>query len=159
MRTANFVLASVAILLVSLHARAATDEQLGYDPAADPFTQLAHAKAQAAADHKLILLVAGGDWCSWCHYLDAFIRRNPDVEQALESTFVVVHVNYSEENKNEPFFATLPTAAGYPHFWVLSGSGELLKSQNTSPLENGNKGYEKARFVAFIDEWKAKLDR
>jgi hypothetical protein len=159
MRKGHFLAGAVAALaLLSLRAGAA-GAGLGYDPAADPFAQLAEAKAAASADHKLVLVVAGGDWCSWCHYLDGFFEKNADVEQALESTFVVVHVNYSDDNKNERFFGTLPKAVGYPHFWVLSADGAVLRSQNTAPLENGNKGYEKSRMLAFVAEWRAKLAR
>ncbi len=159
MRTTHFLIGGLAAAAVTWGIRSHATENLGYDPAANPFMQLDAAKAVAAADHKLILVVAGGDWCVWCHYLDAFIERNPDVKHALEGTFTVVHVNYSPENKNDEFFATLPKAAGYPHFWILSSDGSVLRSQNTAPLENGAKGYEKSRFVEFIDEWQAKLDR
>jgi Thioredoxin-like len=157
MRASHFLLSVAAALALS--PCAAADAGLGYDPAADPFAQIADAKTAATADHKLILVVAGGDWCSWCHYLDGFFKKNAELKQALESTFVVVHVNYSEDNKNENFFGTLPKAVGYPHFWVLSADGAVLRSQNTAPLENGKKGYEKSRVVAFIDEWHAKLGR
>ena len=159
MRVTHFFTGGLAALAVSMAAPARAAEELGYDPAADPFAQLEEAKTTAAAEHRLILVVAGGDWCVWCHYLNAFIDRNADVGHALEQTFTVVHVNFSPENKNEKFFATLPKAAGYPHFWVLSSDGTLLRSQNTAPLENGNKGYDKSRFVAFVDEWRATLGR
>jgi Thioredoxin-like len=154
MRTSRFLLSTAAVLALSLPAGAG--EGLGYDPAADPFAQLAEAKTMATADHKLVLVVAGGDWCIWCHYLDGFFKKNADLDQSLHDTFVVVHANYSPENLNEMFFATLPKAVGYPHFWVLSADGAVLRSQNTAPLENGAKGYEKARIGAFIDEWRTR---
>ena len=155
MRATHFLLGALAAVAVAA-TTAARAEELGYDPVADPFAQIIQAEAAAAKDHKLILVVAGGDWCVWCHYLNAFLQTNADVDRALEDTFVVVHVNFSPENKNERFFATLPEAVGYPHFWVLAADGTLLHSQNTAPLENGKKGYEKSRFVEFIGEWQAK---
>lgn len=60
-----------------------------------------------------------------------------------------------EDNKNEAFFATLPKAAGYPHFWILSGRGEVLRSQRTVVLADGRKSYDRAAFARFIDEWRA----
>ena len=57
---------------------------------------------------------------------------------------------------NKEFFARLPKAAGAPHFWVLSQKGELLASQGTLPLEDGAKSYDRAKFSAFIDEWRAR---
>jgi hypothetical protein len=57
---------------------------------------------------------------------------------------------------NTEFFAGLPKAAGAPHFWVLSRDGEVLASQDTLPLEDGAKSYDRAKFSAFIDEWRAR---
>jgi hypothetical protein len=154
MSTSRFFAGLVAALALSFTARPA--EPLGYDPAADPFAQLAAAKTAATAEHKLVLVVAGGDWCVWCHYLDGFFAKNTELDRALHDTFVVVHVNYSPENLNEKFFATLPKAVGYPHFWVLSADGAVLRSQNTAPLENGNKSYAPDRVAAFIDGWRTR---
>jgi thiol-disulfide isomerase/thioredoxin len=154
MRWPGPALASLMFLLAS---NAPAAEGLGYDPAADPFEQLGQASTQAVAENKLILVIAGGDWCIWCHYLQAYLDRNDDVARALDDTFVVVHVNYGSENRNEAFFATLPEAPGYPHFWVLARDGALLKSQGTAALEDGGESYDRARIVAFIDEWRATL--
>jgi hypothetical protein len=83
----------------------------------------------------------------------------PQVSDALHDTFVVVHVNFSEDNRNEEFFGTLPEADGYPHFWILDASGELLESQGTLALEDGDKSYDKRTFMTFVDRWRATLDR
>jgi hypothetical protein len=39
---------------------------------------------------------------------------------------------------NKEFFARLPRVPG-AHFWILSQKGELLVSQDTLPLEDGDK--------------------
>jgi hypothetical protein len=135
------------------------DEALGYDPAVDPFEQVRSAQVRAQASHKLVLVMAGGEWCIWCHYLHAFLERNADIGHALEGTFVVVKAYFGEKNENDAFFSTLPKAAGYPHFWVLSADGTLLESQNTLPLENGDKSYDRRNFMAFVDQWSARLAR
>ena len=144
-------LAAVLLLCASV-ARGAED--LGYDPRADPFEQLAAGAAQAKAEGKLVLLIAGGDWCIWCHYLDAFVKRNDDVAAALYETFVVVKAYRGDENENERFFAGLPEAAGYPHFWILSGDSHLLRSQGTLELEDGAKSYDETAFLAFVEHWR-----
>ena len=159
MSTRFGLVTAAALLAVASGFAARAAGELGYDPAADPFAQLESAKREATAASKHILIVAGGDWCSWCHYLQAFLDRNDEINRALEDTFVVVHVNYGTENKNEKFFGTLPEAPGYPHFWILGADGSLLRSQGTSPLEDGERSYDKPRFMAFIDEWAATLGR
>jgi len=125
-----------------------------YDPAADPFAQLQAARAAAAAENKRILVVAGGDWCIWCLYLHDFLASEPVIDKSLKDTFVVVKVYYGPDTDNGEFFATLPEAVGYPHFWVLDAEGAVLESQNTLPLEDGDKSYDVDTFTAFIDKWR-----
>jgi thioredoxin-related protein len=143
-----------AILALLLSGAAAHAEDIGYDPTADPFDALQSAESRAHAEDKLVLLVSGGDWCIWCHYLYAFLESNDDVDGVLHDVFVVAKVYVGDENRNEAFFAKLPKADGAPHFWVLSDRGEVLKSQPTVVLEDGKKSYDKHAFMAFIDEWR-----
>jgi thiol:disulfide interchange protein len=127
---------------------------IGYDPHANPFQQLDTAVAQAAAEDKLVLLISGGDWCIWCHYLAEFLERDDELDAALHDVFVVAKVYVGADNRNQEFFARLPEAAGAPHFWVLSPAGKLLESQQTVVLEDGNKSYDRAAFAAFIARWR-----
>jgi hypothetical protein len=150
-RLVTVAVAALASFVALSTARAA---DIGYDPQADALQQLDSAVAAAAADGKLVLLVSGGDWCVWCHYLAAFLEREHAIDGALHQVFVVAKVYVGDENPNREFFARLPEAAGAPHFWVLSGKGEVLASQNTLALEDGDKSYDRAAFTAFIDRWK-----
>lgn len=145
---AAFALCGMAVL-------AAESRDIGYDPQADAFAVLDAAVARAAAEQKLVLLVSGGDWCVWCHYLYAFLEREQALDAALHEVFVVAKVYVGPENKNAEFFARLPEAAGAPHFWVVSGTGQVLASENTLPLENGDKSYDPAKFRAFVDRWRS----
>src|SRR5262245_4415847 len=138
---------------VLLCAAAASAADIGYDAKADPFDQLAAAVKQAEAQHKLVLLVAGGDWCIWCHYLYDFLEANDDLDHALHDVFVVQKVYMGDDNHNEKFFAGLPKADGYPHFWIVSGKGQMLESQPTVVLEDGKKSYDKAKFATFVERW------
>jgi thiol:disulfide interchange protein len=139
--------------LLLLAAAQASAQTIGYDPAADPFEQLAAAEAEARAQDKPILVIAGGEWCIWCHYLDRFLHDEAELDAALHETFVVVKAYYGDETDNQAFFDTLPEAIGYPHFWILAADGSVLESQNTLPLEDGDKSYDPARFRAFIERW------
>jgi thioredoxin-related protein len=143
-----------AVLSLLLGAVTARAEGIGYDPTANPFDTLKAAEARADAEDKLVLLVSGGDWCIWCHYLYAFLESNDDLDRALHDVFVVAKVYVGEENLNEKFFTELPKADGAPHFWVLSQQGAVLSSQPTVVLEDGKKSYDKHAFMAFIDEWR-----
>ena len=130
------------------------NKDIGYDARANAAEQLDSAVALAATESKLVLLISGGDWCVWCHYLAAFLEREPALDAALHDVFVVQKVYVGSENMNKEFFAGLPKAPGAPHFWVVSASGEVLASQDTLPLEDGGKSYDPAKFSAFIERWR-----
>jgi thioredoxin-related protein len=152
MRMKTLAMAALAMaLLCSAPSRAAS--MLGYEPEADPFDQYHEAVARAQAENKLVLVIAGGDWCSWCHRLNKFMKANADVSKSMDATFVVVKVYVGEENLNEFFFSQLPEARGAPHFWVISPEKHVLSSQSTAKFEH-KKGYDKAEFLGFVDQWK-----
>jgi len=153
MRKAS-ILAAAALALCAAAAPAEPKKDIGYDPHANAFEQRDAAVAKADAEGKLLLLISGGDWCIWCHYLAAFLDRETALDADLHEVFVVQKVYVGGENMNKEFFATLPKAAGAPHFWVLSQTGELLVSQDTAPLEDGDKSYDRAKFAAFIERWR-----
>ena len=71
----------------------------------------------------------------------------------MQQNFLIVKVNYSQENENQAFLANYPKVPAYPHFFVLDSDGTLLHSQGTGELEEG-KGYNQQVFMAFLDRWK-----
>ncbi len=126
-----------------------------FNPAADPFTDLKATVTEAQKVNKRIILDVGGEWCIWCHRIDAFIEQNPEIKDYIEKHFIVLKINYSEENKNEKFLSQYPKIEGYPHFFVLSKKGKLLHSQNTGLLEK-EKSYDPEKFMKFLKKWAAK---
>jgi hypothetical protein len=148
-KTFATLLAAAALLLASA-SPAQVRGNNGYDPGADPFAALTRAEAQARDAGKLVIVEAGGAWCRWCWAIDSFMRANPDVQAEFDRKFVRVKVYFGDENDNHAFFATLPHAKGYPHFWVLRADGRLLESVDTGPLEDGKDSYDKDAFLKFI---------
>src|SRR5690554_5406779 len=88
-------------------ASASFAADLGYDPKADTFEQYHEAIAQAQEQNKLVLVIAGGDWCRWCHVLDRFVSDDPQVSERLRETFVVMKVYVGFDNYNDLFFSQL----------------------------------------------------
>jgi thioredoxin-related protein len=141
------------LMMVSMPPCMAAEPKLpGYDAKANPDVALSRALAEAKASKRKVLVVAGGEWCSWCHYLEAFLKKNPAIDGELHRAFVPVKVYFGEENKNATFFSRLPKANGYPHFWVIAADGKVLKSVNTATLEDGGKSYDKKQFLKFIQD-------
>jgi hypothetical protein len=94
----------------------------------------------------------GGQWCGWCHLMKKYFHDNPKVARSLERSYLIMHVNYSDENKNEPFLGKYPKISGYPHLFVLDTDGTLLHSQDTAKLEKG-KSYDECLMLAFLEKW------
>ena len=124
-----------------------------FDPTRNPFDDLKSAVEVAKESSKRIILDVGGEWCIWCHRIDAFIHNTDEIKSLLEENFIILKINYSKENKNEKFLSHYPQIAGYPHFFVLDEAGKLLHSQNTSELEK-DKDYDKDKFIDFLNKWK-----
>jgi thioredoxin-related protein len=154
-RTAILRASFVATLLLYASIGSFAAEKV-FDPNRDSAKDLAAAETQAAAQHKNILLDVGGNWCPWCILLDRTLHQDAQLTEALESNFVVVHVNWSEENQNQAFLSHYPPVDGYPFFFVLSPKGKLLRAQPTDPLEADHKidsGYNKQAILEFLTRW------
>jgi thiol:disulfide interchange protein len=123
-----------------------------YDPARNAEQDIRAAVVEAGRMGKRILVEVGGEWCIWCHIMDAYFEKNPELLAFREKHFIMVKVNFSEENKNEAVLSHYPTVNGYPHIFVLERDGKLLHSQDTGKLEEG-KSYNLAKFMDFLKEW------
>ncbi len=85
--------------------------------------------------------------------MDEFVHENEAVADLLREHFLIMKVNYSDENRNSEFLENYPNVPAYPHFFVLESDGTFLHSQGTAELEEG-KGYNEQIFVAFLNQWK-----
>ncbi len=128
------------------------EERIKFDPNKNPFDDLKITIIKAQETKKRILLDVGGEWCIWCHKLDAFFEANKDVTEFMNEHFVVLKINYSKENKNEKFLSQYPKIPGYPHLFVLDSDGKLLHSQDTGDLEKDG-GHDRDKVLAFLKEW------
>lgn len=126
-----------------------------FDPNRDPLMDLKNAQVEAKRANKRIILDVGGEWCIWCHRLDSFIESSEEIKNYLHKNFIVVKVNYSEENKNEKFLSRFSKIEGYPHLFVLTYKGKELHSQNTGLLEK-EKSYDADKIMKFLEKWSLK---
>lgn len=123
-----------------------------YSEQSDPFQDAAAAIRAATASNRNVLIEIGGNWCTWCKKIDAFLEQNTDVYQALHANFVLLKVNVSDVNKNTAFMKGLPPVLGYPHMYVSTAQGKVLLSKDTADfLRSGS--YSKEQWLSFIEEW------
>ena len=123
-----------------------------YDPKRDAAQDIREAAVEAKRTHRRVLVEVGGEWCSWCHHMDDFFAAHSDLTELRDKKFVMLKVNFSEENPNKELLSQYPAIAGYPHIFVLDSDGTLVHSQDTSALEEG-KSYNLERFTTFLAYW------
>jgi len=133
--------------------KAETKEKL-YHPEVDAMAEIEEAIITAKADGKHVILKIGGNWCGWCYRFHDFCEADEEITKIIEDNFVVVHVNYSKENKNEEVIKKyrFPNRFGFPVFVVLDSNGDYLHIQNSAYLESG-KGYDKTKVLSFFKGW------
>jgi thiol:disulfide interchange protein len=126
-----------------------------YDDQRDPFKDAAAALSLAKETNRQVLIEIGGNWCTWCHKMDAFLLKNPEVSQALHSQYVLLKINVSDSNENNDFMKSLPPVLGYPHMYVSTAQGKMILSKDTAELLNDN-NYSKAQWLSFLTKWSVK---
>ncbi len=141
----------IVALLCAVAPAAAQGLQSRFDPQRDAAADVAAAVARAVAEGRNVIVDVGGEWCAWCHVMDRFIAAHDGVRSLIEAEFVWVKVNFSPANRNEALLSRWPAIPGYPHLFVLDGTGRVVRSQPSAELERGN-GYDEARMLAFLRE-------
>lgn len=156
MKRINYAFVLLLISSVLLFAQdGKAKNRTKFDPERNPFEDLEKAIEAARNENKRILLDVGGEWCIWCHRLDAFIENNEELNKYLQDNFIVVKVNYSEENRNEEFLKQYPKIPGFPHIFILDKNGKFLHSQDTGKLEK-DKSYDLDKIMNFLKNWTVK---
>jgi len=146
---------STALVVLALAGGAAAAELPDrFDPTRDAASDVARAVERAKASGRRVLVDVGGEWCSWCHVMDAFFAADAEARALRDASYVWVKVNWSPQNRNEAVLSRWPKVNGYPHLFVLAADGTLLHSQDTGDLESG-RGYDRAAFIAFLRRWAA----
>jgi len=140
-----------AVLLGALVLPGEIASQL-YDATRDPARDLEVLLPQAQRENKRILLVVGGEWCSWCHVLHRFVAENPEIDALWSGRYLTEHVNFSPENENTAFLGRFPRVTDYPHVFVVDATGSLLHSQRMAELEEAH-GYSRKRMRKFLEKW------
>lgn len=165
-KTINLILITFSLLFASTLSSAASNNQLldtlptystTYDPKRDAFKDGAAAVKLATETNRRILIELGGNWCKWCHIMDDFFDKNPDIKQQLHETFVMLKINVSDANNNAEFLKSFPKPLGYPHMYVSEYDGSVLWSQDTAEFVSSGQ-YTRESFLAFFKRWKVKTN-
>lgn len=154
--------ATDSIAVLEAKKKAAADEKARlpkpYNEKEDAEQKIANIVKQAKAEHKNVILQAGGNWCIWCLRFNNFVQTTPELKEIVDANYRYYHLNYSPANKNQKVFAQYGNPGdkfGYPVFIVLDENGQQIHTQDSAVLEEG-KGYSLEKVKAFFNEWKPK---
>jgi thiol:disulfide interchange protein len=120
-------------------------------PAQTADALFAQGKAQAAKEHKQVLLVFSASWCGPCKLYERFLE-DPQMKPITEKAFVVVRVDVGESENdtrhaNTPGGEELRTALGaqgdpgYPFIVATSAEGTPLVNSYRNGDAKDNIGY------------------
>jgi thioredoxin 1 len=125
-----------------------------YAPPEEAKPEIAAALAEAAKDHKRVLLVFGGNWCYDCHVLDTTFRSK-EFAPIVNANYHVIHVNVGNYDANLDLADKyqIPLKKGVPSLAILDPEGNLVVSQKQGEFESTVKiGPEDV--LAFLKKWK-----
>jgi len=145
------------VFFAGLWICAAEDQKPGKKPIYDPELQIERVISQslekARKENKHLLLMFGGNWCSWCHKLHELFHANPDVDHFLKDHYILILVDVggkAEKPLNRDLVEKYRVKGfGYPSLAVLDPKGQLLAAQSTGILEKGN-AHDPERVMAFL---------
>lgn len=129
-----------------------------YDESLDPITQIDQALVKAGKEGKHVICQVGGNWCRWCLMFAEFITTDEDIKALIDKNFEYIHVNYDPRKpKDETALKMLerlgnPERFGFPVLVVLDSKGNVIHTQDSSFLEEGN-GYDKNKVMRFFSNW------
>ncbi len=128
-----------------------------YKPDADASKDIAKLISEAQAVKKNVFIQVGGNWCSWCKRFNEAITSDKQIDSLVNADYVVYHLNYSKENKNDDLLAKYgyPQRFGFPVFLILDEKGNRIHTQDSAFLEEG-KGYNRDKIFEFLSNWNVK---
>ncbi len=150
----KLVLSAAGIFcFISVYSQDLTKFKL-YKPQENAKEAISLAVKEAKASGKHVLVQIGGNWCIWCARFNDFVTKDKSLDSLVNSNYVVYHLNYSKENKNNDLLTKydFPQRFGFPVFLVLNGKGDLVHTQTSWYLESG-KSYDKEKVTAFFNDW------
>ena len=139
-------------VLVGAGARAARAQSL-YDPGADAHAAIDSALARARADHKLVLLDLGADWCLDCVVLDRFFH-DPAISTYLAAHYHVVRIDIGRFDRNLDLDGQYghPIEGGVPAAVVLTPRGKVLVATRNGALESA-RSMSAMEVMRLLQDW------
>ena len=148
----SLILATALATLAAMPALAATPPRITsissidqlwvpdrpFDESSDADAAVDAAFARARAEHKLVLINLGANWCADCRIL-AGVMALRDLKPFVESHYVVVDVDVGRINRNLQIparFGITKRPEAVPCILVVDPDGTLVDRDHTEALED-----------------------
>ena len=130
-------------------------ETLGYNPMLDPATQLSEAMSEARRTDREVLLIGGGDWCTWCWHLKEMLDADPALSQSLHESFVVVKIFWRQPSVNQAFINQFEEMNFAPFLILLDQEEKVLMAKAAADFlfVRKEEAYSPNRLRQFIRYW------
>ena len=138
-----------AALLLAACGGGSSSSSGPYEKGRDAAADIKSALERAKAENKRVLIEAGGNWCPWCLKMEKFYAGHASIAKARDKNYVTVLVAVEPSQALPTALASYPAPAGFPHLYVLDADGAVVKSQDTSELEQGET-YDVVKFAMFL---------
>src|SRR5712691_7701100 len=151
---------SRSISIVALTIGLTSCAGLGLRSVGGPYVSHANARAdiqaalvEARADHKLVLLDFGANWCAPCHELRSRFHT-PHAASYLQANFHIVYVDIGRFDRNDDVVRKygFVTSEGIPALTVLASSGEVIAVEGGKTVDSISSGDDVVRLLsAWVD--------
>lgn len=154
----RIILISLIGMMAVISAGAQSNLKKIYDEEADQMEQIDKAVRKAGKEGRFVICQVGGNWCRWCLMFADFITKDEEIAGLVNDNFCYIHVNYNPRKpKDETTLKMLerlknPERFGFPVLVVLDGKGNVIHTQDSSLLEEGN-GYNRDKVIRFFSNW------
>lgn len=125
-----------------------------FNPNADAAAQVSAALAEAARQHKRVILDFGGNWCGDCQILDYYFHQQPNAA-LIAQNYIVVDIDAGHLDKNLDIAGKygVPLKHGVPALAVLDSSGQVVYSQQNGEFAAMGR-VDPAAVTQFLERWK-----
>jgi thioredoxin-related protein len=140
------------VRLRQLQGRHIYDEKLNAAQASQAFDK---ELIRANGEGKRLVVMLGGNWCSWCLALDDLMHQNADLRAYVEKHFVVLKLDSQSARALDESWGK-PSRHGVPVLIFVDDKGAVRHVQETVSLElwKGRLlGHDPQRVLAVLQHW------
>jgi thiol:disulfide interchange protein len=152
----NALMTALAALILAAAVHAPARGQMLYDPHRDAKADIHAALDSARADHKLVLLDFGADWCLDCVILDRLFA-DAAVAPYLRDHYHVVRIDVGQFDRNLDISRKYGDVihGGVPAVVVLSPGGGVLANTREGEVESARR-FRAADVRRLLEQWAAR---